>query len=170
MRERRRDMNSRHRAITVRIIPSSRNPLKLNWSPIMIPMSREERIVPKYLEVLNKPEVTPMISFGEWLNKAACMATLFSPLLIPKAARARMMLITGDAGFSITIHSDPMVMRIAEPACAGRGPEALIHLPAIGETASEHRPRLNIRSPVWNSLTLRTSLQIRWKTEEDGIK
>ncbi|GIO54484.1 hypothetical protein J21TS7_28020 [Paenibacillus cineris] len=53
-------------------------------------------MVPRYLEVLNIPDATPIISFGELWNKAACIATLFNPLLIPNAAKATHTLITGE--------------------------------------------------------------------------
>ena len=89
-------MNTNDNAINVRIIPSTRNPSKLKLSPITLLMSNEERMVPRYLEVLNIPDATPIISFGELLNKAACIATLFNPLLIPNAAKATHTLITGE--------------------------------------------------------------------------
>ncbi|MNI83462.1 hypothetical protein D3C73_1402680 [compost metagenome] len=61
-----------------------------------MPSSNEERIVPKYLEVINTPEATPMISFGALLNKAACIPTLFNPLPIPNAPNATHTLIAGE--------------------------------------------------------------------------
>ncbi|MNW20940.1 hypothetical protein D3C71_2215790 [compost metagenome] len=53
-------------------------------------------MVPKYLDVLNNPDATPTISKGELLNKAACIPTLFNPLLTPNAAKATHTLITGE--------------------------------------------------------------------------
>ncbi|MNW12339.1 hypothetical protein D3C71_2100070 [compost metagenome] len=63
---------------------------------MMMPINNEETMVPKYLEVLNNPDATPIIAFGELLNKAACIPTLFNPLLIPKAAKAKHTLMTGE--------------------------------------------------------------------------
>lgn len=82
-------MNTKYNAIAVRIIPSTRNPSALNLSPITMPINNEERMVPRYLDVLNRPDATPIISFGELLNKAACIPTLFKPLLTPNAAKAK---------------------------------------------------------------------------------
>lgn len=93
---RRRLMNTKANAISARIIPSTRNPSKLNLPPITIPINNEERMVPRYLDVLNNPDATPIISFGVLWNKAACIPTLFNPLLIPNAAKARHTLITGE--------------------------------------------------------------------------
>jgi hypothetical protein len=82
--------------MTERITPSSRNPPALNLSPITMPINNEERMVPRYLDVINTPDATPIISFGELLNKAVCIPTLFNPLLIPNAANAKHTLITGE--------------------------------------------------------------------------
>jgi hypothetical protein len=82
--------------MTARITPSNRNPPKLNVPPIMMLVNNEDRIVPRYLDVLNSPDATPVISFGELLNKAACIPTAFSPLLTPNAANTKLILITGE--------------------------------------------------------------------------
>lgn len=110
-------------------------------------------MVPRYLDVINTPDATPIISFGELLNKATCIPTLFNPLPTPKAANETHTLITGEVGFMVTIHTDPSVISIPDVSNAGPGPDLSIHLPANGETMSEHRPKLNIRIPVWDSLT-----------------
>ncbi|MNT84760.1 hypothetical protein D3C72_2248190 [compost metagenome] len=89
-------MNTSDNEMTVRITASTRNPSKLNVPPITIPINKEERMVPRYLAVLNNPDATPIISLGELWNRAACIPTLFSPLLIPNAARAIHTLITGE--------------------------------------------------------------------------
>ncbi|MNI71693.1 hypothetical protein D3C73_1275780 [compost metagenome] len=89
-------MNTKDKAIAVRIIPSTLNPPKLNLPPMTMPINNEERMVPKYLDVLNNPDATPIISFGELWNKAACIPTLFNPLLTPKTASAKHTLITGE--------------------------------------------------------------------------
>lgn len=142
--------------MTVRIIPSIRKPPALNASPMTMLINKEERMVPRYLDVLNNPEATPMISFGELWNIAACIPTLFNPLLTPNAAKTKHTLIIEEVGCHVTIHMDPSVIRIAESSKAGRGPDLSIHRPARGDTISEHKPRLSMRSPVWNSLTCRT--------------
>ncbi|GIO85570.1 hypothetical protein J25TS5_25020 [Paenibacillus faecis] len=110
-------------------------------------------MVPKYREVLNSPDATPTISLGELLNKAACIPTEFSPLLIPNAVNAKLTLITGDVSFKVTIHTEPTAIKIADNTNAGRGPDLSIHLPAMGEATRELTPKVSIRMPVWNSLT-----------------
>jgi len=45
---------------------------------MMIPVNKEDKMVPKYREVLNSPDAIPAISLGELLNKAACIPTEFS--------------------------------------------------------------------------------------------
>lgn len=149
-------MNTKDNAITVRITPRTWNPSKLNLPPIMIPINNEERMVPRYLDVLNNPEATPIISFGELWNKAACRPTLFNPLLIPNAAKATHTLITGEVWFKVTSHTDPNVIRTPDTSNAGRGPDLSIQRPAIGAVISEHNPSVSMRIPVWNSLTWRT--------------
>lgn len=131
--------------------------LEAELTPITIPINNEEKMVPRYLDVLNNPDATPIISFGELWNKAACIPTLFSPLLIPNAAKAKHTLITGEVGFNVTSHTDPNVIRIADTSNVGLGPDLSIHRPAIGEAASEHKPKLSMRIPVWNSLTCLTT-------------
>lgn len=142
--------------MNVRIIPSTRNPWKLKLLPITLPINNEERMVPRYLDVLNIPDATPITSFGELLNKAACIPTLFNPLLIPNAAKAAHTLITGEVSFNVTIHIEPNVISMPDTSNAGRGPALSIQRPAIGEVTSEHKPKLSMRMPVWNSLTWRT--------------
>lgn len=61
-------MNTKDNAITVRIIPSNRNPPKLNLPPITMPINNEESMAPRFLDVLNNPDATPIISFGALLN------------------------------------------------------------------------------------------------------
>ena len=92
----RKFMNTKNNAMTVRMTPNTRNPPALNVSPITMLINNEERMVHKYLDVLNRPEATPMISFGELLNRAACIPTLFKPLLMPNAAKAKHTLTTGE--------------------------------------------------------------------------
>ena len=139
--------------MTERIAPSSRNPSKLKLPPITMPINNEERMVPRYLDVLNMPDATPIISFGELWNKAACIPTLFSPLLIPNAANAKHTLITGEFSCNVMIHTAPNVISTPDASNAGLGPDLSIHRPAIGEVTSEHKPKLSMRIPVWNSLT-----------------
>ena len=112
-----------------------------------MPISKEERMVPIYRDVLNNPEATPIISFGELWNKPACKATLTSPLLNPKAANAMQTLRIGDDSFNVTIHAEPRVIRRAETSKAGLGPDLSTHRPAIGDATSEHKPKLSINSP-----------------------
>ena len=140
----------------VRKTPSNRNPVKLNAPPIMIPVNNEDKIVPKYLDVLNRPDATPAISFGELLNKAACILTAFSPLLKPNAANARHTLMTGELCVHVTIHTAPTTISNEDTINAGLGPDLPTHFPAIGEATIELKPKVNIRIPVWNSLTCRT--------------
>lgn len=79
-------------------------------------------MVPRYLDVLNNPDATPIISFGELWNKAACIPTLFNPLLMPNAVKAKHTLITGEVGSNVTSHTDPNVIKIADRNNAGLGP------------------------------------------------
>ena len=146
-------MNIKDKAITERIAPRSRKPPALNLSPMTMPINNEERMVPRYLDVINTPDATPIISLGELLNMAACIPTLFKPLLIPNATKAKHTRITGEVGFNVTIHTDPNVISIPDNSNAGRGPDLSIQRPAIGEVMSEHKPKLSMRIPVWNSLT-----------------
>jgi hypothetical protein len=66
-------MNIRNNANTERITPSIRNPPVLNLSPITMPFNNEEKMVPRYLDVMNTPDATPIIYFGKLWNKATCI-------------------------------------------------------------------------------------------------
>lgn len=128
----------------------------MNASPIMIPVNKEERIVPKYLEVLNSPEATPAISLGELLNKAACIPTAFNPLLKPKTANTKLTMNTGEVCVHVTIHTEPNTIRNADKINAGPGPDLSTHRPAMGEATIELNPKVSITIPVWSPLTWRT--------------